>query len=339
MKNKVSIIAEIGVNHNGLTSLAKKLIKQLSKLDITAVKIQAFTTDNLASKDALLADYQNDKDLQYSNQYEMLKKYELSKDQIVNLYKYSRECGIKFMASVFSIQDFQKLSSLSKKIIKIPSGEFTNYELVNFALGHYKEVILSTGLSDIKEIDAVITRLKEKRKNLEGITLMHSTSAYPCPENQVDINSLATIKKRYKINVGYSDHTTSSIASIMAVSLGAKIIEKHVTLNKNLNGPDHKASLDISEFTSFVNDIRTAELMLGDGDKKIQNEAQKIKKIVTKSIYANKAIKKGEKFNLENLKFLRPAGGLDPSNLQKLIKKRAKKSYQENQIISNNEII
>lgn len=339
MKNSVSIIAEIGVNHNGLITLGKKLIKELSKLDITAIKIQAYTTDNLASKDALLADYQNDEDLKYSNQYEMLKKYELSKDQIINLNKFSRECGVSFIASVFSIQDFQKLSGLSKKIIKIPSGEFTNYELVNFALGHYKEVILSTGLSDIEEIDAVVTKLKEKRNNLEGITLMHSTSAYPCPENQVDIKSLKTLKKRYNINVGYSDHTTSSTASIMAVSLGAKVIEKHVTLDKNLKGPDHKASLDILEFTSFVNDIRSAELMLGDGDKKIQNEAQKIKKIVKKSIYSNKVIKKGEKFDLENLKFLRPAVGLDPSNLHKLIKKRAKKSYQENEIISDNEII
>ena len=339
MKNSVSIIAEIGVNHNGLITLGKKLIKELSKLDITAIKIQAYTTDNLASKDALLADYQNDEDLQYSNQYEMLKKYELSKDQIINLNKFSRECGASFIASVFSIQDFQKLSGLSKKVIKIPSGEFTNYELVNFALAHYKEVILSTGLSDIEEIDAVVTKLKEKRNNLEGITLMHSTSAYPCPENQVDIKSLTTLKKRYNINVGYSDHTTSSTASIMAVSLGAKVIEKHVTLDKNLKGPDHKASLDILEFASFVNDIRSAELMLGDGDKKIQNEAEKIKKIVKKSIYSNKVIKKGEKFDLENLKFLRPAVGLDPSNLHKLVKKRAKKNYQDNEIISDNEIV
>lgn len=339
MKNSVYIIAEIGVNHNGSITLAKKLIKQLSKLDINAVKIQSYSTDNLVSKKSILADYQKDGNFEYSNQYEMLKKYELSKKQIIKLSKFSKECGISFMSSVFSIQDFKKLSSLSKKIIKIPSGEFTNHELIDFSLNNYKELILSTGLSDLKEVDDVVAKLKKKRKNLEGITLMHSTSAYPCPENQVDIKSVTTIKNRYNVKVGYSDHTTSSIASVMAVSLGATVIEKHVTLDKGLKGPDHKASLDILEFTSFVNEIRHAELMLGNGKKNIQSDAQKIKKVVKKSIYSTKAIKKGEKFTLENVKLLRPAGGLDPSNLNRLIKKRAKKDYQENQIISNNEII
>ena len=338
MKSKVFIIAEIGVNHNGSIRTAKKLIKELSKLDIDAVKIQAFSADSLASKEAKLAVYQSQNTSGFKSQHEMLKEYELSEEKINILNKYTKELGIEFMSSVFSVEDYKKITKLNKKRIKIPSGEFSNLNLIQVALQKYKEVILSTGLSDLKEIDQVMKMIKSYRNDFRGITLLHCTSAYPCPEDEVDISSILTIKEKYNVEVGYSDHTIGSAASIMAIALGARVIEKHVTLDNKMKGPDHKASQNIHEFKDFVNEIRLAESMLGDGKKSINESALKNKQIVKKSIYAKTEIKKDEIFSKKNLALLRPEGGISPQSLDKLIGKRAKKKYDSGEIISKNEL-
>ena len=338
MRDKVYIIAEIGVNHNGSITTAKKLITMLSKLEIDAVKIQAFSADSLASKDAELAPYQSQNTSSFNTQHHMLKKYELSEEQINTLNNYTKKLGVDFLASVFSVDDYQKIKSLDNKKIKIPSGEFSNIELVKLALKKYSEVILSTGLSNLEEIDVVLKKIKAYRKDFRGITLLHCTSAYPCPVDEVDILSISTIKERYEVNVGYSDHTLGSTASIMAVSLGAKIIEKHVTLSRDMEGPDHKASLDIREFKDYVKEIRKAELMLGSGNKMINKSSLRIKKLVEKSIYAKKAIKKDEMFNEDNLIILRPAGGISSEDFYNLIGKKSKKNYKNEDVISKNEL-
>ena len=338
MKNKTFIIAEIGVNHNGSISLAKKIIKKLSKLEIDAVKIQAYSHKNLASPETFLAEYQKKNVKNFKNQYEMLKKYELSKKQIEYLYEFSKNCGIELISSVFSIKDFEKIENLPKKIIKIPSGEFTNFELIDYGLKNYQKIILSTGLSDISEIKNTLKKIKRERKDLKGISILHCTSSYPCPDEDVDILSLHTMNNTLNVEIGYSDHTVGSVASIMSVALGAKIIEKHVTLDKTFDGPDHKASSDIKEFTNFVGDIRRAEKMIGNGEKLVQKSAKKNIEAVKKSIYVNKEILKGEKFLRDSLEMLRPAKGLNATYMNELIGKKATRNYKPGEVVSKKEI-
>ncbi len=338
MNNRAFIIAEIGVNHNGDIDTAKKLIKALSKMDIDAVKTQAFSAESLASTVSELANYQSKNTSNFNSQYEMLKKYELSKEDLLHLSEYSKELDIKFFTSVFSIDDFDKLKSLDNEYIKIPSGEFTNFELINKATEDYDNVILSTGLSDMKEVEAVIEWIRKKQESLDNIFILHCTSSYPCPIDEVDIKSMMTIGKNFNVKIGFSDHTENEIASLLAVALGAKIIEKHVTLDKNMEGPDHKASQDINEFDLFVEKIREAEKMIGKGDKQIQKSALENLNVVKKSIYASKNISKGEYFSKENTKPLRPAGGIDPININQLINKKSRNNYQKGDQISTQEL-
>lgn len=338
MNNRAFIIAEIGVNHNGDIDTAKKLIKALSKMDIDAVKTQAFSAESLASTVSELANYQSKNTSNFNSQYEMLKKYELSKEDLLHLSEYSKELDIKFFTSVFSIDDFDKLKSLDNEYIKIPSGEFTNFELINKATEDYDNVILSTGLSDMEEVEAVIEWIRKKQESLDNIFILHCTSSYPCPIDEVDIKSMMTIGKNFNVKIGFSDHTENEIASLLAVALGAKIIEKHVTLDKNMEGPDHKASQDINEFDLFVEKIREAEKMIGKGDKQIQKSALENLNVVKKSIYASKNISKGEYFSKENTKPLRPAGGIDPININQLINKKSRNNYQKGDQISTQEL-
>ena len=338
MNNRAFIIAEIGVNHNGDIDTAKKLIKALSKMDIDAVKTQAFSADSLASTVSELANYQSKNTSNFNSQYEMLKKYELSKEDLLHLSEYSKELDIKFFTSVFSIDDFDKLKSLDNEYIKIPSGEFTNFELINTATEDYDNVILSTGLSDMKEVEAVIEWIRKKQESLDNIFILHCTSSYPCPIDEVDIKSMMTIGKNFNVKIGFSDHTENEIASLLAVALGAKIIEKHVTLDKNMEGPDHKASQDINEFGLFVEKIREAEKMIGKGDKQIQKSALENLNVVKKSIYASKNISKGEYFSKDNTKPLRPAGGIDPVNIDQLINKKSRNNYVKGDQISTQEL-
>ncbi len=338
MKNKIFIIAEIGVNHNGKVTIAKKLINKLSKLDINAVKTQAYSAETLASTNSELANYQSNNTHGFKNQYEMLKEYELSEKELINLSNYSKKVGISFFTSVFAITDFKKLKKLSNQYIKIPSGEFSNHDLVDYAIDNYKEIILSTGLSNMDEIEKIIKRIKKKRKNLNNISILHCTSSYPCPVEDVDISSISTIKNKYKVKTGFSDHTINNTASVMAVSQGAEIIEKHVTLDKNMEGPDHKASQNIEEFTNFVYEIRTAEKMMGLGYKEIQKSAMENRDIVKKSIYASENIEVGERFSSSNLTFLRPSVGIKPEEVSKLIGKKSKNNYKKDDKISPSEL-
>ena len=338
MNNRTFIIAEIGVNHNGNIQTAKKLIEELSKLEIDAVKTQAFNAKSLTSKDSELAIYQSKNTDNFKTQYEMLKKYELSENDLIYLSDYSNKLDLKFFVSVFSVDDFEKLKKLNNEYIKIPSGEFTNFELIKIALDKYKNIILSTGLSDLDEIKTVVEWIRKQRNSLENIFILHCTSSYPCPIDEVDITSMVTIKNKFNVAIGYSDHTENTTASLMAVALGAKIIEKHVTLDKNMEGPDHKASQDIDEFTQFVEKIREAEKMIGEGNKLIQSSALENFNVVKKSIFASTKISKGDYFSKKNLIFLRPAGGIKPFEIEKLINKSSKNSYDEGEQISPSEL-
>lgn len=338
MNNRTFIIAEIGVNHNGNLQTAKELIEELSKLEIDAVKTQAFNAKSLASKDSELAIYQSENTSNFKTQYEMLKKYELSENDLIYLSDYSNKLDLEFFVSVFSIDDFKKLKKLNNEYIKIPSGEFTNFELIKIAIDKYKNIILSTGLSDLDEIKTVVEWIRKQRNSLENIFILHCTSSYPCPVDEVDITSMVTIRNKFNIATGYSDHTENTTASLMAIALGAKIIEKHVTLDKNMEGPDHKASQDIDEFRKFVEKVREAEKMIGEGNKQLQNSALENFNIVKKSIFASEKISKGDYFSKKNLIFLRPAGGIKPFEVEKLINKSSKNSYEEGEQISLSEL-
>ncbi len=327
--SKVFIVAEAGVNHNGDLKKAKELVKVAKKVGADAVKFQYYKTENLALKKAPKTNYQRKNEKKFKNQFDMLKKYELSKDHLVFLKKIAKKLKIELFVSVFNHDDFKEIKKLNFPIIKIPSGEINNVPLLKYIGKANKKTILSTGMSHMQEIKKTIDLLKKNGLKKEKLTVLHCNSAYPTPINNINLNAIKTIKKEIKISVGYSDHTETELTSLAAVSLGAKVIEKHLTLNKKLDGPDHRTSFNPMEFKKMVEKIRVTEKILGSSFKFVSNSEAKNKKLVRKSIVAKKRIKKGEIFSEKNLTLLRPAGGKNPYLWDQLIGKKSKRNYNE----------
>ena len=327
--SKVFIVAEAGVNHNGDLKKAKELVKVAKKVGADAVKFQYYKTENLALKKAPKTNYQRKNEKKFKNQFDMLKKYELSKDHLVFLKKIAKKLKIELFVSVFNHDDFKEIKKLNFPIIKIPSGEINNVPLLKYIGKANKKTILSTGIPTIQEIKKTIYLLKKNGLKKEKLTVLHCNSAYPTPINNINLNAIKTIKKEIKISVGYSDHTETELTSLAAVSLGAKVIEKHLTLNKKLDGPDHRTSFNPMEFKKMVEKIRVTEKILGSSFKFVSNSEAKNKKLVRKSIVAKKRIKKGEIFSEKNLTLLRPAGGKNPYLWDQLIGKKSKRNYNE----------
>ncbi len=328
---KVIVIAEAGVNHNGNLKIAKKLINVAKKARADYVKFQIYKTENLISLNTKTAEYQKRNLGNKISQYEMLKKYELSKENVKKLIKHSKKKKIKFLCSVFDIQSYQNLNEMNIFDVKIPSGEINNIPLLKKISLKAKKVFLSTGMATINEIAEAIKIFKKKiNKNLY---VLHCHSDYPTKYKDVNLSVMSFLKKKFKINVGYSDHTLGNIVSISAASLGAKVIEKHFTLSKKMKGPDHKASLEPQELIGFIKEIRKVETILGNKIKKISVAEKKNKKLVRKSIVAQKLIKKGEKFTNLNIECKRPEGGLNPKYFNKVLGKKAKKEFLKDQKI------
>ena len=327
--SKVYIIAEAGVNHNGDLKKAKALVKIAKKIGANAVKFQYYKTENLAQKKTPKTSYQRKNEKKFKNQFDMLKKYELSKYHLVFLKKIAKKLKIELFVSVFNHEDFKEIKKLNFPIIKIPSGEINNVPLLKYIGKANKRTILSTGMSHMKEIKKAVDLLKKSGLKKEKLTVLHCNSAYPTPINNVNLNALKNIKKEIKLSVGYSDHTATELTSLAAVSLGAKVIEKHLTLNKKLDGPDHRTSFNPIEFKKMVEKIRLTEKILGSSFKFVSNSEAKNKKFVRKSIVAKKKIKKGEIFSEKNLTLLRPAGGKSPYLWDQLIGKKSKRNYNE----------
>lgn len=324
----VFIIAEAGVNHNGSLNLAKKLVDIAKKAGADAVKFQTFHAEQIVSFRAKKAEYQNR--AKGRTQYEMLKKLELSFSDFQKLKKYCDKKKIIFLSTPHSEDAVDFLNSLVPAF-KIGSGDLTNLPILEKIAKKKKLIILATGMSTLKEIREAVKTIKKAGNN--KIVLLHCTTNYPCPIEEVNLKAMQTLKKEFNLPVGYSDHTLGIIVPIMAAAVGARVLEKHFTLDKNLSGPDHKASLSPKELEDMVKMIRSAEKALGNGIKKPNKNEEKIKKIARKSIIAKKDIKKSNKINRDMLVIKRPGTGILPKYIDRVVGKIAQKNIKKDSLI------
>jgi len=352
LDKKIYIIAEAGVNHNGKLSIAKKLIKAAKKAGASAIKFQSFSAKNLVVKNSEKAPYQIKNTGNKDTQYKMLKKLELKTSDYYAIKNYSKKLKIDFISSVFDEESISFLiKKMKSKIIKIPSGEITNYLILKKLDLNSSFIILSTGMANLKEIvDAVntisnskiykfknnkikIINKKKLNKLKNKLIILHCVTDYPVIDKYANLKSIETLQKELKINIGYSDHTLGILAPIIAVSKGAKVIEKHITLSKKMSGPDHLASLEPDEFEEMVKNIKKFEEMIGSGKKILQKCELKNINVARKSIVAKKLINKNDKFSFENLTSKRPGNGISPMKIKKLINTKSKKKYRPDQIV------
>jgi len=331
--NKVKIIAEIGINHNGKISLAKKLILSAKKAGADYVKFQTFITEDVITSKLRKADYQIKNTKSNETQYEMIKKLQLSFTQFKDLKKFCDKKGIKFLSTAFDLKSLKFIISLNPDYIKIPSGEINNLPLIKAISKLNKKTIVSTGMCSMKEVVNTIKILRKYGLKKDKLTLLHCNSEYPTPLNDVNLNVIKTFKFFFNTTVGYSDHTASQEVPVAAVALGASIIEKHFTLNNNFKGPDHKMSFNPIEFSRMVKNIRNTELLLGDNKKKITSSENKNKKLVRRSIVAMKKINIGDKFTHKNIGVKRPGYGLSPMKYFDILGKHSKKNYKIDDLI------
>ncbi len=330
-KNKTFIIAEAGVNHNGSFELAKKLVDKAVWAGADCIKFQTFNSKNLVSKNAQKAEYQKKTTDSSESQLDMLKKLELSKEEFIELRDYCNQKGIMFLSTPFDLESIDFLASIGVKTWKIPSGEITNYPFLR-AIGKRKEsVIMSTGMCTLDEVRDAIKVLKDF--GTTDITLLHCTTEYPAPYDSVNLNAMLTLQNEFAFKVGYSDHTNGIEIPVAAVAMGATVIEKHFTLDKNMEGPDHKASLEPDELKQMVQSIKNVDAALGDGAKQPSDVEKKNIAIARKSIVAACDIKKGEMFTEENLTAKRPGNGISPMNWAEVLEKIAKRDFSEDELI------
>ncbi|MDY0193550.1 MAG: N-acetylneuraminate synthase [Aliarcobacter butzleri] len=331
--NKTFIIAEAGVNHNGSLVLAKKLIDVAADAGADAVKFQTFKTENVISKNAQKADYQKETTGKNESQYDMVKKLELDAEAHYELMDYCKTKNIMFLSTPFDHDSIELLYKMGLEIFKIPSGEITNLPYLRYIGRLNKEIILSTGMADIGEIEDALDILIKAGTKKQNITILHANTMYPTPMEDVNLNAMQTIGNTFDIAYGYSDHTLGIEVDIAAVALGASCIEKHFTLDKTMDGPDHKASLEPDELKAMVKSIRNIELALGSKIKKPSSSEIPNKEIARKSIVANSNIKKGDILTRENITVKRPANGINPMKWDEIMGTTAKKDYMEDELI------
>jgi N,N'-diacetyllegionaminate synthase len=327
----VYIIAEAGVNHNGQFELAKKMIEVAKVSGVDAIKFQTFCAHKLVIAKSPKAEYQEKSTGKDESQLEMLKKLELSKNEFIELKHYCDKLGIEFLSSPFDLESLEFLHSIGLKYWKIPSGEITNLPYLIKIANTKLPVILSTGMATLNEVkEAVYVLIKY---GTEKISLLHCTTEYPTPYVDVNLRAMLTMQKEFNLPVGYSDHTMGIEIPIAAVAMGANIIEKHFTLDRNMVGPDHKASLEPDELKAMIDAIRNVETALGDGIKKPAESEKKNIHIVRKSIVAEKKITRGELLTEENLTVKRPADGVSPMKWFEVLGKKAPKDFEEDEQI------
>jgi N,N'-diacetyllegionaminate synthase len=329
----VFIIAEAGVNHNGSIELAKKLIDIASEAGVDAVKFQTFKSENLVSKNAQKADYQKETTDAKESQFEMIKKLELDIDTHYELISYCASKNIMFLSTPFDLDSIELLDNLKLNIFKIPSGEITNLPYLRKIGSLAKEVILSTGMANIGEIEDALDVLIEAGTLKEKITVLHANTMYPTPMEDVNLRAMVTIGNTFDVAYGYSDHTLGIEVDIASVAMGATVIEKHFTLDKTLEGPDHKASLEPSELIEMVKAIRNIEKSLGSSVKKPTKSETPNIAIARKSIVASSFIKKGELLSTNNLAIKRPSTGINPMRWDEVIGTVATKDYEIDELI------
>ena len=329
----LTIIAEIGINHNGSLKLAKKLVEKAKWAGADYIKIQNYIPDLIVTKNTPKAKYQKKDGKHNEKMFSLLKKYQFNFIKTNEIIKYCKKLKIKFLSSPFDKVSLDYLKKKKVGLIKIASGEITNYPLLKDIANYKKEVILSTGMSYLKEVKNSVKFLTNNGLSSKDITILHCTSQYPTKPQDVNLRAMLTLNKELNLDIGLSDHTLGYESAICAVYLGAKIIEKHLTLNKNMMGPDHKTSLEPLEFKEFVTSLRNTKFIAGSSKKKPTKEESKLAKIVRKRIIAKKEIKKNEYFNKNNITVKRSNKGISAINYFKYINKKAKRNYKTDQPI------
>ncbi|MGV6860629.1 MAG: N-acetylneuraminate synthase [Putridiphycobacter sp.] len=329
---KTLIIAEAGVNHNGDIEMAKKLILAAADAGVDYVKFQTFKAENLVSKSAKKADYQEKNTGNNDSQFKMLKKLELTDADHVELIAFCQKNNINFLSTAF---DFDSIDFLKDKLdfYKIPSGEITNLPYLEKVAALNLNIIMSTGMANMEEIKQAMNVLTKNGVKKDQITILHCNTEYPTPMEDVHLKAMQTIEKEFNIKVGYSDHTLGIEVPIAAVAMGAKVIEKHFTLDRNLEGPDHKASLEPNELKLMVNAIRNIEKALGQPIKKPSKSEIKNIPIARKSIVAKDFIKKGDLLSEQNITVKRPGNGISPMKWHEILGSKAKYDFQPDELI------
>lgn len=329
---KTYIIAEIGVNHNGKLKKAIQLINTAKKIGADAVKFQSYDSKNLASKNTAKTKYQILNTSKSENHYKMLKKLELSKKEQIKLMHHSKRIKIDFFSTPYDVNNAMFLKRIGVKIFKVSSADLADFALNKYLSKQKETVIISTGMSTVKDISRTL-KLYKKKKN---VILMHCVSNYPCSDKSLNLRAINLLKKKFKRVVGFSDHSKGYLAACLSVSLGAKVIEKHLTHNKRDLGPDHKSSLDPKEFRNYIKKIRQSELMLGKNIKEIQEEELNMLHISRKSIFFNKNLKKNQIIKKDDLIFLRPGNGLHPFMINTIVGKKTLVNVKKNSKVNTN---
>ena len=335
MTKHTIIIAEAGVNHNGSLEMAKQLVDKAVEAGADYIKFQTFKASKLVTKAAKQAEYQQ-KNIGKGgdSQYQMLKKLELSPEDHKVLIAYCKECGVKFFSTAFDIDSIEFLHSLNLGMWKIPSGEVTNYPFLKRIASFNEPTILSTGMCEMGDVRAAVTALYKNGLSKENLILLHCNTEYPTPFEDVNLKAMDALCKEFGVEVGYSDHTKGIEIPIAAVALGATVIEKHFTLDRLLPGPDHKASLEPDELKAMVSAVRNIEKALGgDGTKHVSESERKNIAIARKSIVASCDINAGDFFTENNLTVKRPGNGISPMRWEEVLGKKAKKDFNEDELI------
>ncbi len=334
MKKKTIIIAEAGVNHDGNFDKAIRLVDAAKFAGANIIKFQTFKTENLAIKNIKKPEYiKKNIDLKKNTQFEILKKLELSDSVLKKIINYCKKIKIEFMSSPFDLESIKLLHKLGIKRFKIPSGEINNIPYLEEIGKLNKEIIISTGMSDLLEIKRALNILLKFGTKKSKITVLHCTTDYPTRFKDVNLNAMNEIKRKLSVNVGYSDHTIDITVPIAAVTLGALVIEKHITLNNNSKGPDHKASLHKYDFKKMVDSIKNLEISLGSKIKNITESEKKNIRLIRKSIVAKCKIQKGDFFTIKNLTTKRPGNGISSSKWYEIIGKKSKYNFEKDDFI------
>jgi N-acetylneuraminate synthase len=339
MKNKVIIIAEAGVNHNGNIDTAMALIDAAANAGADYVKFQTFKSEKNISATAPKAEYQVKNAGAQESQLEMVRKLELSEEHHLVLQNYCEQKGISFLSTAFDNESIDLLHQLGIKLAKIPSGEITNLPYLRKIAPLFSHFVLSTGMADITEIGTALNVLRNAGVALDHITVLHCNTEYPTPMEDVNLRAMLHIQQEFGVQVGYSDHTLGIEVPIAAVALGATVIEKHFTMDRNMEGPDHRASLEPAELTAMVSAIRNIEKAVnGDGVKKASPSEEKNKAIARKSIHISRAVKAGELLTAGDLITLRPGTGISPMEWDKIIGKKAAVDLPEGHLLKWSDI-
>jgi N,N'-diacetyllegionaminate synthase len=330
---KTLIIAEAGVNHNGDLEMARRLVEVAAQAGADFVKFQTFKADRLVTRQAAKAEYQRQLTADDESQYDMIRRLELTPEMHIALIEHCASQGIRFLSTGFDIESLNMLAEFGIPIFKVPSGEITNLPYLQHVGRIGKQVILSTGMADMAEIGAALDALEQAGAQRQEITVLHCNTEYPTPMRDVNLRAMLSIRDAFGVQVGYSDHSAGIEVSLAAVALGATVIEKHFTLDRQLPGPDHQASLEPDELKTLVAGIRNIELALGDGTKHPSPSEAKNIPIVRKSLVAARSIRAGEPFSRENLAVKRPGTGVSPMRLDEVLGRLAKRDFQPDELI------